>query len=230
MPEKLIKIAGIDLAGSPRRPTGFCLIEGKNIEVTIVHEDEEIIDKLRKFEPALVAIDAPLSLPPGRRQIEDRGGGHFRSCDLALRERGIRFFPITLGPMRMLTARGIALKKRIQRPGCRVIEVYPGAAQEVWGLPRAGSDRIGLARGLEYLAGKEFSLRLSSTSKKWSEMTADELDAVSAALVGLLFFRNQAELYGRGRQIIVMPRKKKIRPAKTPNQASFQKKKTHRWG
>lgn len=224
MPERLIKIAGIDLAGSPRRPTGFCLIEGKNIEVTILHNDEEIIDKLIKLAPAVVAIDAPLSLPPGRRQIEDRGGGHFRSCDLALREKNIRFFPITLGPMRMLTARGIALKKRIQKPGCRVIEVYPGAAQEVWGLPRAGSDRVGLARGLERLTRKQFSLKLNSASRQWLEMTADELDAISAALVGLLFLRNQVELYGRGRHIIVMPRGKKNSTREERSRNSFQQR------
>lgn len=204
-----IRITGIDLAGSPRRPTGFCLIADQTIEVTTLYSDEEIVNKIRMLNPAVVAIDAPLSLPPGRKQIEDRRGGHFRSCDLALREKGIRFFPITLGPMRMLTARGIALKKRIQKPGCRVIEVYPGAAQEVWGLPRAGSDRIGLARGLQLLSRKQCSLRLSPVSRQWLEMTADELDAVCAALVGLLFFRNRAELYGRGRQIIVMPREKK---------------------
>ncbi|MGB9907080.1 MAG: DUF429 domain-containing protein [Candidatus Saccharicenans sp.] len=213
MPGKLIRIAGIDLAGSPRRPTGFCLIEGKTIEATTVYADQDILDKLRKFRPVVVAIDAPLSLPPGRRQIEDQSGGHFRSCDLALRERGIRFFPITLGPMRMLTARGIALKRRLQQPGCRVIEVYPGAAQDVWGLPRAGSDRRQLARGLERLAGKEFGLELSPASREWPELTSDELDAVTAALVGLLFFRNRAELYGRGQKIIVMPRAK-VKPGR----------------
>jgi len=208
MPISLIRIAGIDLAGSPRRPTGFCLIEGKTIETTTVYGDEEILGRLKKFVPVVVAIDAPLSLPPGRKQIEDQTGGHFRSCDLALREKGLRFFPITLGPMRMLTARGITLKKKIQKPGCRVIEVYPGAAQDIWGLPRAGSDKIGLSRGLERLAGKEFGLRLRLASREWSEMTADELDAVSAALVGLLFFRNKVDLYGQGRQVIVMPRGK----------------------
>ncbi|RFT16427.1 MAG: hypothetical protein OP8BY_1605 [Candidatus Saccharicenans subterraneus] len=160
---------------------------------------------MRKADPLLVAIDAPLSLPPGRRDIEDRRGGHFRSCDLELRKRGIRFFPITLGPMRALTRRGLKLKSEFLRSGYEVIEIYPGGAQDIWGLPRAGQGREKLASGLERLSRKEFGLRLSRKAKPWPGMSADELDAVSAALVGLLYCQGRAELYGRGKKIIVMP-------------------------
>lgn len=203
--ESPIKIAGIDLAGSPRRPTGICLIEGPVIKTAVLYSDGELIENIEQAKPLVVAVDAPLSLPPGRCDIEDREGSHFRSCDLALRERRIRFFPVTLGPMRMLTQRGISLKRELEKLGSRVVEVYPGGAQDIWGLPRARKSREGLEKGLRKLVRKEFNLRFSRSSKFPEALTADELDAITAALVGLMYFNGQAELYGSGEQIIVMP-------------------------
>ncbi len=198
-------IVGIDLAGSPRRATGFCLLRAGVITTAVLFSDLEILEAVKSARPEVVAIDAPLSLPPGRRHIEDRTGSHFRSCDLALRQKGIRFFPITLGPMRLLTTRGRHLARLMRKAGCRVIEVYPGGAQDIWGLPRARRDRKALALGLKKLASEKFSLRLQEGATPWLEMTADELDAVAAALVGLLYIQDQAELYGKGKKIIVMP-------------------------
>ncbi|MDI6845550.1 MAG: DUF429 domain-containing protein [Candidatus Saccharicenans sp.] len=198
-------IAGIDLAGSPRRATGFCLLRSGVITTSVLFSDLEILEAVKSARPEIVAIDAPLSLPPGRRRIEDRTGSHFRSCDLALRQKGIRFFPITLGPMRLLTTRGRHLARLMRKAGCRVIEVYPGGAQDVWGLPRARQDRKALARGLKKLATEKFGLISGKETKPWREMTADELDAVTAALVGLLYIQGRAELYGKGKKIIVMP-------------------------
>lgn len=196
---------GLDLAGSPRRPTGFCFIDSGAIFTSVLFTDQEIFEEVRKADPRLVAIDAPLSLPPGRRDIEDRRGGHFRSCDLELRKRGIRFFPITLGPMRALTERGLKLKSELSGSGYEVIEIYPGGAQDIWGLPRAGQDREKLASGLERLSRKELGLRLGPEARPWPRLSADELDAVTAALVGLLYYQGRVELYGRGKKIIVMP-------------------------
>jgi predicted nuclease with RNAse H fold len=156
--------------------------------------DEEILRSIAQAQPNLVAIDAPLSLPAGRATIEDRSGPHFRPCDLELRKRGIRFFPISIGPMRMLTQRGLALKAKIEELGYRVVECYPGGAQDVWGLPRQHRDRQGLRRGLEALGVRGLTVTL----------TGDELDAVTAALVGRWFLLGQGEVLG-GEGGIVMP-------------------------
>jgi predicted nuclease with RNAse H fold len=160
----------------------------------VVFTDEEILDSIKRARPELVTIDAPLSLPAGRATIEDRSGPHFRPCDLELRKRGIRFFPITLGPMRMLTQRGLALKAKIEELGYRVVECYPGGAQDIWGLPRQHRDRQGLRRGLEALGVRGLT----------ATMTGDELDAVTAALVGRWFLRGQGEMFG-GEEGILMP-------------------------
>jgi len=188
-------VVGIDLAGSPRRPTGICILRGLKAQTHIAFSDKEIMDLVLQAQPDLVPIDAPLTLPVGRRTIHDRSGPHFRECDLALRKRGIRFFPVTLGPMRMLTERGMALKRKIEAAGCRVVECYPGAAQDVWGIPRQRHDLAGLAEGLRKLGVK--GLR--------AEMTGDELDAVTAALVGRWFSIGKGEMLG-GDEGIVLPR------------------------
>ena len=110
---KKYKVIGIDLAGSLKRKTGICfLIENNILSCKIVFTDEEIIEYIKLYSPDLIAIDAPLNLPPGRKTLEDRNGEHFRPCDRELLKRGIRFFPITLGPMRSLTKRGISLKNK----------------------------------------------------------------------------------------------------------------------
>lgn len=110
-------VVGIDLAGSPKRPTGLCVLRNLIAETHVVSSDDEILDFVREARPVLIPIDAPLSLPNGRRTIHDRAGEHLRECDRALLRRGIRFFPVTLGPMRMLTERGLALKKRLTAMG-----------------------------------------------------------------------------------------------------------------
>lgn len=200
-----IKIVGIDLAGSSSRPTGLCLVCGRKLKTAVVFSDEEIMEQVEKAHPQIVAIDAPLSLPPGRKNIEDRKGGHFRACDLALRKKGIRFFPLTVGPMRMLTERGIKLRKKLEKMGFRVIEIYPGGAQDIWNIPRARISKEGLLTGLRKLARARMGLIFPRGIKPPINLTADELDGITAAFVGLLYLRGQAELYGRGDKVIVMP-------------------------
>ena len=125
-------VIGIDLAGSEKRNTGICILnENLDARCFVVHKDEEILDLIEKFKPDLIAIDAPLSLPKGRKSLDRRGKIHFRECDKKLFEFGIKFFPITLGPMRMLTKRGIKLRKILEKKGYKVIEVYPGATQDI---------------------------------------------------------------------------------------------------
>lgn len=192
-PRTLLVVIGVDLAGSPRRPTGLCLLRGLRAETHIAFSDNDILHVVRQARPDLVPIDAPLSLPKGRRTIHDRSGEHFRNCDRELLRRGIRFFPITLGPMRMLTERGLALKKKLRAMGYHAVECYPGAAQDVWGIPRQHRDRQGLLAGLRKLGLR--GLRKTATS--------DELDAATAALVGRWFLLDRAEMLGDKDGIVI---------------------------
>jgi len=185
---------GVDLAGSPRRPTGLCVLRGMRARTQIAFADAEILDVIERVRPAVVPIDAPLSLPAGRKTIHDRSGEHLRPCDRELRKRGIRFSPITLGPMRMLTERGLAIQAAIEEIGCRVVECYPGGAQDTWGIPRHHRDIAGLRSGLAALGVRGLT----------EAMTSDELDAVTAALVGRWFLLGKGEMLG-GEGGILMP-------------------------
>ncbi|MGP8075802.1 MAG: DUF429 domain-containing protein [Thermoplasmata archaeon] len=183
------RVVGLDLAGSPRRDTGACAMSGPSrLRAEVLHSDREILDFVETYRPQLVVIDAPLSLPRGRRTIEDRSGPHLRACDRELLRRKIPFFPLTLGPMRMLTVRGMRLKRALARRGYLAIEGYPGGAQDILGLPRkkAGVERLQRSLRAEGLRGDLERRPLSH----------DELDAVTIAWVGWTFRKGRGVLIG----------------------------------
>jgi len=191
-------VIGIDLAASVRRDTGVCVLDYTlNAKTFIIHTDQEILDIVSSYNPRVAAIDAPLSIPKDRRSIDDRKGGHFRECDRLLLKYKIKFFPITLGPMRMLTERGIRIKNMLEKiRGVKVIEVYPGGAQDVLGIPRKNKSLKGLKEGLERLGIKGLN----------DEMTGDELDAVTAAYVAYLYLKGDVTLLEGVDGCIVMPK------------------------
>ncbi len=93
--------------------------------------------------------------------------------------------------------RGIMLKDILVQRGYPVIEIYPGAAQDIWRITRKQGGLSRLRRGLEKLG-------LKGLEKK---MNGDELDAVTGALVGRLYLKGQAEVLGNFREgAIVIPR------------------------
>ena len=182
-------VVGLDLAGSPNRTTGFCALGNDLIaRLAPLHSDEEILAHTLEARPSVVSVDAPLSLPRGRKTIEDRSGPHLRECDRELLRRHIRFFPVTLGPMRMLTTRGLALKRQLESEGLTVIESYPGAAQDILGIPRKKAGLERLRRGLVRW-GLEGDVRHRGR-------THDELDAATSAIVGRMFLAGDAEALG----------------------------------
>ena len=187
---------GLDLAGVESRPSGFCVLADFKVETCLLYADKEIIQKIEELKPKVIAIDAPLSLPPGRKSIEERNDVHFRECDRELLKRGIKFFPITLGPMRKLTKRGIKLKKILKNKGFKIIEAYPGGAQDILKIPRKQQGLDELRKGLEKLGIKGLK----------SGMTDHELDAVTCAYVGKLFLEGKSETLGVIEDGIIMPK------------------------
>jgi len=184
------------LAGSEARPSGLCILRDMSVKTRVLYSDEEILQSIERSKPEIIAIDAPLSLPKGRKSLEQRSPIHLRECDRELLRRGIRFFPVTLGPMRKLTARGIRLRKILEKKGFKVIEVYPGGAQDVLGIPRKQHGLDKLRKGLQ-------KMRIKGLSER---MTHDELDAVTSALVGKMFLEDRTEAFGKIDGQIVMPK------------------------
>lgn len=191
-----MSIVGLDLAGVEGRPTGLCVLRGLVAETFLVYSDEEVVRKTVESKPEVVAVDAPLSLPAGRKSIEERTGVHLRACDKELLRRGIRFFPVTLGPMRKLTSRGMILRRIFESKYLRVIEVYPGGAQDILGIPRKQRGLGMLRAGLEESGVKGLN----------DGMSNHELDAVTCALVGRLFSEGKTITYGTSKQAIIMPK------------------------
>ncbi len=194
-----MSIVGLDLAGVESRPTGFCILKDMKAETLLVHDDEAVLKRIEESKPKIVAIDAPLSLPAGRESIEQRTNVHLRECDKELLRRGIKFFPITLGPMRKLTNRGINLRRILENKHFRVIEVYPGGAQDILGIPRKQQGLRRLRAGLEKVGVRGLNDRMSD----------HELDAVTCALVGKLLLEGKSVTYGTSEQAIVMPKGEK---------------------
>jgi predicted nuclease with RNAse H fold len=201
MPRRKTQVAcilGLDLAGSPRRPTGYCILKGRRVEVGHLFDDAAILTMVATAMPRVVAIDAPLGLPTGRCCLLDTcscaGTTHFRVSDHELRRLRIPFFPITLGPMRQLTQRGMDLKKCLETSRLEVIETYPGAAQDLWGIPRQ-RDVAGLRRGL-----RQFRLRGLGRSRLSPHM----LDAVTCALVGQLYVAGRAWSIGSPQEALMI--------------------------
>jgi predicted nuclease with RNAse H fold len=188
-------IVGLDLAGVHSRPTGLCILRDVKAETFLVHEDGEIIGRIEEIRPDLIAVDAPLSLPEGRASIEERTDVHLRECDVDLLKRGIKFFPVTLGPMRKLTGRGIRLREVLEGKGFKVVEVYPGGAQDVLKIPRKQRGLESLRKGLEKLGIEGLTEGLSD----------HELDAATCAYVGRLFMEGKAVVYGTTERAIIMP-------------------------
>jgi uncharacterized protein len=189
-------VVGLDLAGSEKRPTGFCKLTGMKAKTADLFSNEQILQRTRESKPKVVAIDAPLSLPPGRKTIEDRTGEHLRPSDKELLRRKIHFFPITLGPMRKLTTRGIELRRILEDDAFKVVEVYPGGAQDVLGISRK-------QKGLETLKAVLEALGITGLRNGLSD---HELDAATCAFVGKLFLEGKAEAYGPVTDAIFMPR------------------------
>jgi len=195
-----MSIVGLDLAGVESRPTGFCALTDMKAETCLVYTDKEILQKIMKINPVVVAVDAPLNLPPGRKSIEEKTSVHLRESDKELLKMGIKLFPVTLGPMRKLTQRGMNMKTVLEAENFKVIEAYPGGAQDVLGIPRKRQGLEKLKTGLEKLGIKGLN----------SQMSDHELDAVTCAYVGKLFLEGKTVTYGTTNQGIVMPKGEKI--------------------
>lgn len=183
-------VVGIDLRGNSKNPTGWARCDGARAECRVIYTDEEILDLTCAAKPDLISIDAPLCLPRGRVSVSDASpcravGGIVREAERILWSRGIRAYPALIRHMQGLTSRGIDLTARFREVGLEVIESYPGAAQDVLGIPRKGAKLGLLQQGLA-----EFGFLIEG------KPTHDELDAVTSALVGYFYMAEEYEGIG----------------------------------
>lgn len=164
------------------------------VELAAMRTDEEILQEIERWRPELIAIDAPLGLPEGRcctsTTCDCARHGIMREVDRVCAAAGYRPFPTLLPSMVRLTERGIALYETLAAAGHGVVEVYPGMAQDVLGIPRKGSGVDLLRRGL-----KRAGVRGIPRKRRVSH---DELDAITCALVAQLHLAADSETMGPG--------------------------------
>jgi uncharacterized protein YprB with RNaseH-like and TPR domain/predicted nuclease with RNAse H fold/dephospho-CoA kinase len=204
-------IVGIDLTGSEARPSGWCRLEDGKATTQRIGSDEDLIRATMEAKPSMVSIDSPLSLPKGRVSVDDddpgrRSFGIMRECERILKKRGVNVYPSLIRSMQALTARGIRLAKYFRSIGVPVIESYPGAAQDIMNIPRKGADLGLLKDGLT-----EFGI---SGYFEEHDVSHDELDAITSAVVGLFFMSGKFEALGNeDEEYLIIP---DIRPETNP--------------
>jgi uncharacterized protein YprB with RNaseH-like and TPR domain/predicted nuclease with RNAse H fold/dephospho-CoA kinase len=188
-----ISVVGIDLTGSEKRGSGWALMSGARAYTNTLATDEDLIAHTLRHAPDLVSIDSPLSIPKGRISVTDDDPGRdefgiMRVCERILKKRGINVYPCLLPSMQKLTARGMRLAGKFRELGIPVIESYPGAAQDIMGIPRKQA-------GLDYLAKatRDFGVQIDADDRT---INHDEWDAVTAAIVGVFFWSGSYEPLG----------------------------------
>lgn len=197
-----IKIMGIDLSAKTENDTGITIIHHNKLFFKTVFSDEEILTEIINEGPVVVAIDAPLSLPKGRCCLEKECKcsirGHFRHSDKKMRKFG-GVLPLTFYGMKLLTHRGIQLKKSIKTVmgnnlKLKIIETHPRTSGKIMGL---GQDKQTTFNALN-----NFFL----VNKKADELTNHEIDSALAALTGVYYiFEKFKELGDPSEGTIIIP-------------------------
>ncbi|MBN1293738.1 MAG: ribonuclease H-like domain-containing protein [Candidatus Latescibacteria bacterium] len=198
-----LKIVGIDLTGSESRATGCCFINDNWAQTKLINSDAEIIEYTIRKNPHIVSIDSPLSLPTGRISVSDDDPGRdiygiMRRCERILKKRGINVYPSLIPSMQKLTERGIKLANKFRSMGVPVIESFPGAAQDIMKIPRKRSDIKMLKEGLIRFGIKgDYQI---------NDISHDELDAITSAIVGIFFWYGKFEALGNmDEEFLIIP-------------------------
>jgi predicted nuclease with RNAse H fold len=184
-------VIGIDLAGSSRNPSGWALLKGKAVKTFLLYTDSELLENTVRNYPALIAIDAPLSLP--------KKGALFRKADREMIRNGYRVFPPNLPAMKKLALRAIRLNRLIEEKRYKAIEVHPTSTRKALQMPL--KDWKAIQEILKTLGLKgELETRPLATH---------EIDAVTAALTAVLHLKSQTEWVGDDEEgCIIVPKKR----------------------
>lgn len=172
------RVVGIDLTAGDKA-TGVAVLNEFSVETCSLFSDEEILRYVEEHKPGIVSIDSPLGLPGGGDTIDPKAG-IMRVAEHDLASIGIPAYPSLIDSMENLTLRGIRLRRAVEQlsQAPRVIESYPGAAQDILCIPRKQKSLGLLREGLRRLGLKGSGLETRSH---------DEMDAITSAIVGRYF-------------------------------------------
>lgn len=208
------QFVGIDLTSSRNKPSAYAALDA-NLGMTwlgFVSADPEIVAITDKIQPAILAIDAPLSLPEGLCCLEQGCScGQAlplagRGCERELARLGIPcFFTSKRSIIKAMVYRAIALQQRLSRH--QVIEIYPYATKvRLFGKP---IPKKTTPAGLEFL--KEHLSRFIPALERETLRNHDLCDALIAAYTGYLYYQGKAEPVGDTEEGLIFIPKLQVR-------------------
>jgi predicted nuclease with RNAse H fold len=187
---------GIDLAGVEHRETGVALLRGSRLELlTTAHTDADLLDLAARAGPdAVIAINAPLTLPRGRCCLDDdcrcRHDPGTRSRQIERDLLRLRVPTLATALIVVLARRGIRLAAALRAAGWEPLEVYPYATLRLLGLPTAGK-RTPLGRRRIHQALQPLVPGLDRP-----DASEHQLDAVVCAYTALLWRAGRTRTVG----------------------------------
>lgn len=201
------KIIGIDLTGSEDKESGWAYMVANQVKCRRIKSDSELIESIRQYNPDVVSIDSPLAYPKGRccskKDCECSKYGIMRTSERMLRHFGITVYPCLIDSMVNLTTRGMSLAKQLRNMGYTVIESYPGVAQDVLMIPRKGKT----VEQFHHLKQGLASFGIVGDLIDKPEISHDEVDAITSALVGYFYLNGQyVGLGNEDEDYLIVPR------------------------
>ncbi len=191
---------GIDLTSSSQRPSAYAVLRGDGglADVGMAHEDAELLELAGRWQPSVVAIDAPLSLPRGLCCLDEDcpclAPGGLKAAERELFRRGISLYATTKRSIiKRMICRAMELRRTLEDRGFPVIEVYPYASKvSLFGRPipkkTTSAGRTWLRKKLEGI--------VPGVAAYEGRLGHDELDAIVAAYSACLHARRLAEGVG----------------------------------
>jgi predicted nuclease with RNAse H fold len=178
--------------------------------------DEEIVAAVRAAAPAVVAIDAPLSLPAPvaaalHGQPPPKGSPYLRAAerDPIWTSLGVRPLPVSF--LAGLTFRAFVLRARLATalPETRIVETFPAAVLRALGI--TGRTEAGTRRARK--TSPEARAAAQSGLRRWIAgipepatdlLSADLLDAPAAGLAAVAVLRGAAVAIGDAQEGQIM--------------------------
>lgn len=192
-----MRLCGVDYGSKLAGTTVVCTLDGPAGGVRFqgsapkADADAFLLDCLRQSRPALVFLDAPLSLPGVYRGLPGCTDYFYREADRQLAAMS----PMFLGG---LTARAMQLKAALERDGLPVHETYPAAQARRLNLHPEGYKKDPAAIGpvLGHIGRQHpglFSQTQITGVASWHHV-----DALLALLAAVRFTQSEHLVYGNG--------------------------------
>ena len=178
-----LNVAGIDLTGKEEKPSSTAILTSRKVIIERPKTNQEITHVIDKYKPRVISIDAPLTLP---------SKGLLRDLERKALKKGLRLLPPLMRGMKELTLRGVKIAKILREKGYDVIETHPSSARKVMNWPKK----------IDEIRSKIRELGIEICSKKVSR---DDIDAITAAIVGALYLIGEYErITGEG--VLILPK------------------------